>query len=50
MAVIDKTERLAVDRANLVHSQHHPSEHLDAQIWVKGLGARLTNSEGEAYP
>lgn len=49
MAVIDKVERLAVDRANLVHSQHHPSEHLDAQIWVKGVGARLTNSEGEEF-
>lgn len=49
MVVIDKAERLAVDRAHLVHSQHHPSEHLDAQIWVKGVGARLTNSEGEEY-
>ena len=49
MTGIDKSARLASDRAHLLHSQHHPSDHRDPQIWVAGEGALLTNSEGNTY-
>lgn len=49
MTSIDCASRLRVDRAHLIHSQHHPSEHLDARIWVAGEGALLTDSEGNRY-
>ena len=35
------------DRSHLIHPQHHPSEHLDPQIWVSGNGVMLTNLEGK---
>lgn len=37
------------DRSRLIHPQHHPSEHLDPQIWVSGEGVMLRNLEGEEY-
>jgi putrescine---pyruvate transaminase len=47
--VSDKAAQLDADRAHLLHPQHHPSEHLDPQIWVAGDGALITNSEGQTY-
>lgn len=49
MTGLDRTARLAADRAHLIHPQHHPSEHLNAEIWVAGEGALLTNSKGDRY-
>ena len=49
MKVFDKDARLSSDRAHLLHSQHHPSEHLDPQVWVAGEGALLTDSSGDTY-
>lgn len=49
MSGIDKAARLDSDRAHLIHPQHHPSDHLDAQIWVAGEGALITNSDGNRY-
>jgi adenosylmethionine-8-amino-7-oxononanoate aminotransferase len=37
------------DRRNLIHPQHHPSDHLDPQVWISGKGVKLTNFEGETY-
>lgn len=37
------------DRSRLIHPQHHPSEHLDPQIWESGEGVMLRNLEGEEY-
>ena len=49
MKAFDKDARLTSDRAHLLHSQHHPSEHLDPQVWVAGEGALLTDSAGDTY-
>ena len=49
MTIIDRGALLASDRAHLIHSQHHPSEHFAPQLWVAGEGALLTDSAGETY-
>ena len=42
----EKSALVLEDRSHLIHPQHHPSEHLDPQIWVSGKGVMLTNLEG----
>ncbi|MFN8522346.1 MAG: aspartate aminotransferase family protein [Chloroflexota bacterium] len=37
------------DREHLVHPLHHPDEHEDAVIYVKGEGAVLTDINGNEY-
>lgn len=50
MNVIDRVNGLlSTDRARLIHPQHHPVEHENAQIWVRGEGAYLFDIEGRAY-
>ena len=44
-----KSALVLQDRSHLIHPQHHPSEHLDPQIWVSGNGVMLTNLEGKSY-
>jgi adenosylmethionine-8-amino-7-oxononanoate aminotransferase len=47
--IVEKSERVAVDRSLLIHPQHHPDEHQDPFIWVSGSGSWLTNLEGKSY-
>ncbi|NTU86325.1 MAG: aspartate aminotransferase family protein [Chloroflexales bacterium] len=44
-----KGAQVVADRAHLLHPQHHPSDHLDPQIWVAGEGALITNSAGQTF-
>jgi adenosylmethionine-8-amino-7-oxononanoate aminotransferase len=43
------TERLAADRAHLLHPLHHPSSVASPRIWVSGRGAIITDAEGREY-
>jgi adenosylmethionine-8-amino-7-oxononanoate aminotransferase len=45
----EKSSIVLQDRSRLIHPQHHPSEHLDPQIWVSGNGVMLKNLEGKEY-
>lgn len=45
----EKSALVLQDRSHLIHPQHHPSEHLDPQVWVSGKGVMLTNLEGKSY-
>lgn len=49
MTTNGRTFLVQQDRDHLIHPQHHPSEHLDPQIWVSGQGALITNLEGGTY-
>ena len=49
MPLQDKSSLVLTDRSYLIHPQHHPSEHLNPQVWVSGKGVLLTNLEGETY-
>ena len=43
------TISLATDQAHLMHPLHHPSAHAGTRVWVKGDGARITDSTGREY-
>jgi hypothetical protein len=45
----DRKSLVQKDHDHLIHPQHHPSEHLDPQIWVSGEHALITNLEGRTY-
>ncbi|MFZ4773808.1 MAG: aspartate aminotransferase family protein [Terrimicrobiaceae bacterium] len=49
MDAADRKILVRTDLRHLIHPQHHPSEHLDPQIWVAGEGVLLTNLEGGTY-
>lgn len=49
MAYSEKAARLAADHAHLIHPQHHPSEHQNPLVWVKGEGIHLTDADGNTY-
>ena len=40
---------LATDQAHLMHPLHHPSAYAGTRMWVKGEGARITDSTGREY-
>lgn len=43
------TRSLAADQAHLMHPLHHPSAYAGTRVWVKGEGARITDSTGREY-
>ena len=43
------TTTLATDQAHLMHPLHHPSAYAGTRVWVKGEGARITDSTGREY-
>lgn len=49
MTTHEKDTLLRADRAHLIHPQHHPSDHLDPQVWAGGQGVWLTNLEGRTF-
>ena len=49
MKATDRNNLVREDHEHLIHPQHHPSEHLDPQIWVSGEGTLITNLEGSTY-
>ncbi|MEW6321610.1 MAG: aspartate aminotransferase family protein [Acidobacteriota bacterium] len=42
-------DRLAADRAHLIHPLHHPSAHATARLWVEGRGAVIVDADGREY-
>ena len=49
MTETDRDALVREDHQHLIHPQHHPSEHLDPQIWVSGERTLITNLEGGTY-
>lgn len=37
------------DQAHMIHPLHHPSDHIEPQIWVKGQGAVMTDANGREF-
>jgi adenosylmethionine-8-amino-7-oxononanoate aminotransferase len=42
----EKQRLIETDRRHLVHPQHHPSDHADPTVWVRGEGPFLVDLEG----
>src|SRR5688500_7850997 len=42
-------DRLAADRAHLLHPLHHPTTTSSPKIWVEGDGAIIRDAEGRGY-
>ena len=49
MATLDPSDLIKRDQAHLIHSLHHPTEHAEPLIFVKGRGAVLTDVQGRKY-
>ena len=37
------------DQDHLIHPLHHPSDHLEPMIYVRGRGAMITDIQGREY-
>src|SRR5262245_61444011 len=37
------------DREHLIHPQHHPSDHEQPRVWVRGKGSTMWDAEGREY-
>src|SRR5207302_9370075 len=40
---------LDIDRRHLIHPLHHPKDHAQARVFVKGRGAMLRTADGAEY-
>src|SRR3984885_2165044 len=40
---------LDADRRHLIHPLHHPNDHANARLFIRGEGAMLTTSDGKEY-
>jgi putrescine aminotransferase len=40
---------LDADRRHLIHPLHHPNDHANARLFIRGEGAMLTTSDGKQY-
>jgi adenosylmethionine-8-amino-7-oxononanoate aminotransferase len=49
VAQINGDDRLAADRAHLLHPLHHPSAYTSARTWVAARGAIVTDDQGRDY-
>ncbi len=49
MATWNVPALLAEDRQHLLHPLHHPADHVEPHIWVRGNGAILTDASGREY-
>jgi len=49
MATWNVPALLAEDRQHLLHPLHHPADHAEPHIWVRGNGAILTDASGREY-
>lgn len=42
-------EWVEADRLHLLHPQHHPADHADPAVWVRGEGSHLVDSHGRRF-
>lgn len=42
-------EWVEADRLHLLHPQHHPADHADPVVWVRGEGSHLIDSRGRRF-
>ena len=49
MSMQSLTELVKADQDHLIHSLHHPIDHADPLICVKGRGAMITDVHGREY-
>ena len=43
------TDRTEADRRHLIHPLHHPKDHANARLFVRGEGAMLYTANGREY-
>jgi putrescine---pyruvate transaminase len=46
---VEPAELIKSDQDHLIHPLHHPSDHLEPMVYVKGSGAMITDIQGREY-
>ena len=46
---VQAAELIKSDQEHLIHPLHHPSDHLEPMVYVKGRGAMITDIQGREY-
>ena len=46
---LDAATLIKDDQDHLIHPLHHPTEHLEPQVYVRGRGAVITDIQGRDY-
>jgi len=46
---LDAAELIKTDQDHLIHPLHHPSDHLEPMVYVRGRGAVITDIQGREY-
>jgi adenosylmethionine-8-amino-7-oxononanoate aminotransferase len=46
---VQAAELIKSDQDHLIHPLHHPSDHLEPMVYVKGSGAMITDIQGREY-
>jgi adenosylmethionine-8-amino-7-oxononanoate aminotransferase len=46
---VEPAELIKSDQDHLIHPLHHPSDHLEPMVYVKGRGAMITDIQGREY-
>jgi putrescine---pyruvate transaminase len=46
---LDAAELIKSDQEHLIHPLHHPTEHLEPMVYVRGRGATITDIHGREY-
>jgi putrescine aminotransferase len=49
MMAVDPAVLVKNDQDHLIHPLHHPSEHLEPMVYVRGRGAIITDIQGREY-
>src|SRR5512146_2991611 len=46
---VEAAQLIKDDQDHLIHPLHHPSDHLEPMVYVRGRGAVLTDVQGREY-
>ena len=46
---VQAADLIKSDQDHLIHPLHHPSDHLEPMVYVKGSGAMITDIQGREY-
>src|SRR5262249_17735223 len=46
---VQPAELIKSDQDHLIHPLHHPSDHLEPMVYVKGRGSTITDIQGREY-
>src|SRR5262245_32435578 len=46
---LDAAQLIKDDQEHLIHPLHHPTDHLEPQVYVRGRGATITDIQGREY-